>query len=271
MSTMPIQNPKSEIQNVPELENRPATTGGLFRALILLAFVMPWTMWFGVWNIVGALFKFEGMIKWGYSVWCRGITFVSGIRVAVQRKAEFDPSRSYVLLSNHQSAMDIPILMTACFPTFNVRFMAKESLFRIPFMGWAMSRTGYIPIRRENARHSAEIFQEMIAAKEAIKYSYILFPEGTRSEDGRMQPLKKGSIGLALRLGLPVIPVTLIDAYRANPKGTYRVRAGTVHVIFHEPISLEGQTREQRDALLERIQTAIASALPEDQRLNCAI
>jgi 1-acyl-sn-glycerol-3-phosphate acyltransferase len=144
--------------------------------------------------------------------------------------------------------------------------MSKESLFKIPFMGWAMSRSGFIPIRRENARHSAEIFQEMIAGKEAIKYTYILFPEGTRSEDGRLQPLKKGSIGLALRLGLPVIPVTLIDACRANPKGTYHVRSGTVHVIFHEPISLEGQSREQRDELLERIHRTIASALPDDQR-----
>jgi 1-acyl-sn-glycerol-3-phosphate acyltransferase len=249
-----------------ELTHRPATTGGLCRALLVLAFTIPWTMGWAVWVLVGAVFKIESMMIFGLATWARGILFLSGIRLAIAQRAEIDAGKPFVLLSNHQSALDIPILLAASYPKFNVRFMSKESLFKIPFMGWAMSRSGFIPIRRENARHSAEIFQEMIAGKGAIKYTYILFPEGTRSEDGRLQPLKKGSIGLALRLGLPVIPVTLIDACRANPKGTYRVRSGTVHVIFHEPISLEGQSREQRDDLLERIHRTIASALPDDQR-----
>jgi 1-acyl-sn-glycerol-3-phosphate acyltransferase len=258
-------NPESRIE-IPKSESRPATSGGAFRAILLLLFATPWTVFWALWCLIGAVFKSESMMKVGLGNWARGIVFCSGIRLAIQHKKELEAGKPYVLLSNHQSALDIPILMTACFPKLNVRFMSKESLFKIPFMGWAMSRTGFIPIRRENARHSAELFQEMIAGKETIKYSYILFPEGTRSEDGRLQPLKKGSIGLALRLGLPVVPVTLIDACRANPKGRILVRAGTVHVIFHEPISLEGQTRENRDELMERIHAKIGSALPEDQR-----
>jgi 1-acyl-sn-glycerol-3-phosphate acyltransferase len=131
-----------------------------------------------------------------------------------------------------------------------------------------MGRSGFVPIRRESPRHSAELFQAMTKVGK-VPYSYIIFPEGTRSPDGRLLPFRKGSIGLALRLGLPVVPVSLIDACRANPKGKYRVRPGAVNVVFHtpiEPATDAGSQRDSRDALEERVYGAIYSALPEDQR-----
>ena len=177
----------------------------------------------------------------------------------------------------------------ACPSAYDIRFMAKESLFKIPFLGWGMSRSGFVPIRRENPRHSAELLQNLAAQR--APYSYINFPEGTRSADGRLQPLKRGAIGLALRLNMPVVPVTIIDACHANPKGARRVRPGEVQVVFHEPLELAGSAGFQpaneggqdgrapegrqdacaprinsRDAWLERIQETIASALPEDQK-----
>jgi len=143
--------------------------------------------------------------------------------------------------------------------------MAKESLFKIPFLGWGMSLSGFVPIRRENPRHSAELFQDMARAQ--AQHSYIVFPEGTRSSDGRLQPLKRGAIGLVLRLNQPVVPVTIIDACRANPKEALCVRAGMVQVVFHEPIAVEASAApgQVRDELLEKVYAAIASALPEDQ------
>jgi 1-acyl-sn-glycerol-3-phosphate acyltransferase len=168
-------------------------------------------------------------------------------------------------MCNHQSALDIPILFGACQTEHDVRFMAKESLFKIPFLGWGMSRTGFVPIRRENARHSAELFQAI--TREKPEHSYVIFPEGTRSPDGRLQPLKRGSFGLALRMNVPIVPVTLIDACRANPKGRYLVRPGTVRLVFHEPIQPpQASHRDGRDELLEKVNAAILSALPADQR-----
>src|SRR5208283_5071063 len=97
---------------------------------------------------------------------------------------------------------------------------------------------------------------------------YINFPEGTRSADGRLQTFKRGAIGLALRLNLPVVPVTIIDACRANPKGSWRVRPGLVQVVFHEPLDLGSgaATGSRRADWLEHLQATIAAVLPEDQK-----
>ena len=244
---------------------RPATSGGKIRGLFMFLFSIFWCGTWGLWCTIFGLMRAQWLTTIGMQCWCGGTMFVSGIRTRIEWKAPLDPARPYVFLSNHQSALDIPILMKACLPNFNVRFFAKESLFKVPLMGWSLSATGFIPIRRESPRHSAELFQKMTQQK--IQYSYIIFPEGTRSPDGRLQPFKKGSFGLAVRLGIPVVPVTLIDACRANPKGTYQVRSGTVRAIFHEPIELAAEaSREDRDALLEKVYAAVLSALPEDQR-----
>ena len=254
-----------------ELHSRPGISGGALRSLILALVLIPWTVLWGSWAIVFGILGSGRMPTWGITVWSRGILLISGVRVEVIRKGELKPDQPYVFFINHQSALDIPILFQACRGHQQIRFMAKESLFKIPFIGWGMSLTGFIPIRRENARHSAEQVQGLKQSKKSFGYSYIVFPEGTRSPDGRLQAFKKGSIGMAQRLGLPLAPVTIVDACRANPKGTYRVRTGTVRVVFHEPIPIAAdapaiQGRAARDALAQNIFDTVASALPEEQK-----
>ncbi len=252
----------------PELTNRPAESGGIFRAVLLAIFLIPITVFFGLWAMFFAVIRLDDVVTWGLTIWAWIIVFVSGIKVDVQRHAEVLNARPCVFLCNHQSALDIPILFVACRGTHAIRFMAKESLFKIPFLGWGMSLSGFIPIRRESAKHSAELFKKLLSSKSGVKHSFIIFPEGTRSPDGRMQPLKRGTLGLAVRLGLPIVPVSIVDACRANPKGTLRIRPGTVRTIFHEPILIkDGEAeREQRDELLDQVTNAIASALPEEQK-----
>src|SRR5436305_3717628 len=109
-----------------------------------------------------AVVRLDGVVTWGLTVWARAIVFLSGVKVDLQRHAAVLDSRPCVFLSNHQSALDIPILFVACRGTHAIRFMAKESLFRIPFLGWGMSLSGFIPIRRESAKHSAEMFKELL-------------------------------------------------------------------------------------------------------------
>ncbi|HYF50140.1 MAG TPA: lysophospholipid acyltransferase family protein, partial [Planctomycetota bacterium] len=208
-------------------------------------------------------------------LWSRGLLLISGTRVKVTDLANLPADRNCVFLSNHQSALDIPVLLLATRPR-HTRFMAKEELFKIPFIGWGMSLTGFIPIRRENPRHSAEVFKQLTSTKTGSKFSYVIFPEGTRSADGRLQPLKLGSIGLVVRLGYPVIPVSVVDACRANPKKERVLRSGTVHVVFHPAIELPPSTddgkadREIRDKLRDDVYQAILSVLPEDQRPTSA-
>src|SRR6185295_2257405 len=110
-----------------------------------------------------------------------------------------------------------------------------------------------------------------IAAKNSAAYSYIMFAEGTRSPDGRLHEFKRGAIAMVLKLNMPLVPVTIIDACRANPKGRLLVRPGTVRVVFHEPImpdlnAFGGDERVMRDEVTKRLYEAVASALPEEQR-----
>lgn len=255
---------------VPDLTDRPMETGGRIRAFLLLIFLAPWTALWGSWSVVAGLCGSAWMYRTGMSTWSRGILFISGIKLRVTRQGELNPALSYTFFSNHQSALDIPILFAACLKTHDIRFMAKESLFKIPFLGWGMRCTGFIPIHRENARKFVEIFRQTTGSQQTNMHSYVIFPEGTRSSDGRLQPFKSGTIGLAQRMGLPIVPITLIDSFRANPKGKCRVRKGTVQVIFHEPLQVsgdgDGENRTRRDELVVITHATIASALPGEQK-----
>ena len=246
----------------PTLENRPGTTGGTAHALLLAPFILPWSMFSGLMTLIFGVLRLRRVCTFVLVAWGRAIVATSRVRVVVHGREHLKSSERYFFLSNHQSALDIPVLFQACGGEFHPRFMAKESLFKIPFFGWGMRGGGFIPIRRESARHSAEMFKAM--QREFIRYSYINFPEGTRSEDGRLQPFKRGAIGLALRLKVPIVPVTIIDACRANPKARICLRPGTVHVVFHEPVQPGPGTA--RDELMARLHATIGSALPEEQK-----
>lgn len=219
----------------------------------------------------------------GLTFWARGILIVAGVRVEMVRftlgrnnesREAFDARMNAhvpsVFVANHQSALDIPILLTALLRTHDVRFMAKESLFKIPFLGWGMAGNGFIPIRRESARAAADTFMK-ITARNGAGFSYIVFPEGTRSEVGHMQEFKRGAIALVMRLKRPLVPVALIDACRANPKGQLRVRSGTVRVVIGDALlpdeaALETDERAYRENVTKKLAGAIAALLPEDQK-----
>jgi 1-acyl-sn-glycerol-3-phosphate acyltransferase len=209
----------------------------------------------------------DWLFRGSLGTWSRGLIAVSGIKIEVIR-AEGLKNQPCVFLPNHQAAFDIPIMSAVCLRTHDVRFMAKESLFRIPFLGWGIGGNGFIPIRRESAKQATSTFNEIIA-KNNPAYSYIMFPEGTRSKDGHMLDFKRGAIGLVMKLKKPLVPVTIIDACRANPKNKLVIRKGTVRVIFHEPIlpeTWEGDERAKRDKLTKEIYETVAAPLPEDQK-----
>jgi len=252
-----------------ELSDRPKLSGGGLRTIILVPFVIFWSTLWGGWCTVAGWFKSAGMFVFGIRLWARGILWVGGVKLDVTRPPSLE-KRAFVFVGNHQSALDIPILIAACAPDFDVRFMAKESLFKIPFLGWGIAGNGFIPIRRENARHAANTFRE-IAAKNSPDNSCIVFPEGTRSEDGHLREFKRGAIALVSQLSRPLVPVSIIDACRSNPKGAWVVRSGTVRVVFHDPIPADinafaGDERAMRDGLTKQLFEAVASSLPDDQK-----
>ncbi|MBD3318154.1 MAG: 1-acylglycerol-3-phosphate O-acyltransferase [Chitinivibrionales bacterium] len=187
--------------------------------------------------------------------WCRHLLAVGGVRLSTEGIKKLDPNGRYVFLSNHGSALDIPVLIVGL--PYAVTFMAKKELFRIPFFGWGITVLGHIPVDRSSARKARESIVRAAEriAREAI--SLILFPEGTRSETGEVGEFKQGSLALAQRAGVPVVPVLLEGTHRVLGKKKALIRPGTVRLIVGDPISAAEARETDKRELADCMRNAI--------------
>src|SRR5262249_8358716 len=153
--------------------------------------------------------------------------------IEVRGLEHLDRSRSYIFLSNHVSNLDPPVLVPSIPGRCSV--LVKKEVFRIPILGTAMRMADLVPVDRHN-RESA--VASVSAAAEVMRrhVHMVIFVEGTRSRDGRLLPFKKGPFHLAMEVGVPVVPVTILGTYECWPKGSLAMRAGTATVIFHPPM-----------------------------------
>ena len=202
-------------------------------------------------------------------LWARIILWSAFVRVKVEGVARVPADGPVVFMSNHESWLDIPVLLLAV--PGQVRFLAKSSLFSIPFLGWAMRAMGFIPVDRENRRTAIKSF-ETAAARIRAGRSVLLFPEETRTPDGRLLEFQRGGFLIALKAGLPIVPVGLDGARRCMPKHTYVVRPGTITVRFGDPIPTAGRAVSEKTALMEQTRNAIAvlRGTPADVRERAA-
>lgn len=184
--------------------------------------------------------------------WSRLILRTTGVRVLRVGADRLDPRQSYVLASNHQSIYDIPILFASL--PLQLRIVAKASLGWIPFLGWHLRRTGHLLVDRRNP--GADIVQKMRRLTSEA-HSLIVFPEGTRSADGRVGRFKKGSFLVAIDAGLPVVPVSVAGSRHVMKKGRVMVRPGEVRVVVHEPVPTAGVSREDVIGFAARIRDIV--------------
>jgi len=172
-------------------------------------------------------------------VWASIVLAAAGIRVKT-RILEYPPAgRPVIFACNHGSLMDIPILYKALPVEF--RFLVKKELFRIPLLGFAMKTAGYIPIDRSGGRAAVKSMKEA-AARLREGASIVVFPEGTRTLDGRLQEYKEGGFMLAVKSGCPVVPVAIRGSFDILKKGSFIARPGEVEVIVGRPIEVSGDT-----------------------------
>jgi 1-acyl-sn-glycerol-3-phosphate acyltransferase len=195
-------------------------------------------------------------------VWARWILLASFVRLDVHGRESIPSSGAVLFCSNHLSYLDPPVLLVAL--GCPVRFLAKDSLFRIPFFGWAMRREGDIPIERDNPRSAARSIQR---AAEAVRAgaSFIIFPEGARSRDGEMQPFFSGAFRLAIHAQAPVVPVAVHGSRAALQPGSLLVRGGLVRVTVGEAISMDGHSVADQDLISFQTRQAIRHLLSEIQ------
>jgi len=190
--------------------------------------------------------------------WSRVMLRAVGARVRYAGLEHRDTPRPCFYVSNHESNVDIWALIQVL--PVDTKFVAKRSLFRIPFLGWAMRRAGFVEIDRAN-RSRAIHSLELAAARVRGGVPLIVFPEGTRSRDGGLGPFKKGSFHLALRAEATIVPVAIRGSGRILAARSWRVRPGAVEVRFLPPVDIARFLPDDHAGLLEAVRSRIASAL----------
>jgi len=188
------------------------------------------------------------------ALWSRLICKWNNIRVKIIGIENILTDRPQIFIANHQGYFDI-FALSGYLPV-QLRWISKASLFRVPFIGWAMSAAGYIPVERTNRKRSYQAFLNTI---ESVRKgnSIVIFPEGTRSSDGEIGPFKKGSQLLAQRSEVPMVPVTIIGTRNIIRKGSMLIHPGPVKIIISPKITLLSKDSKEGDEMLQTIRSTI--------------
>lgn len=190
--------------------------------------------------------------------WGKTITDLAGVTVTVRGREKLDPAKAYIFAANHLSMFDIFTLQG--YLGFGFRWLPKKELFSIPLFGKAMLRSGAVPIDRAHGRQALKSLDEA-AERIASGTSVVIFPEGTRSRDGKLQPFKPGVMVLAIKAGVPLVPVAIKGTYEVLPKGKFLVRSGAVEIRIGEPVDLSGYKMKQKGELAERLHNEVEKLL----------
>ena len=192
--------------------------------------------------------------------WSRAIVQRARIELRVERAELATPGESFVLMSNHQSLYDVPVIYQAL--DRRIRMVAKKELFRVPVWGRAMQRAGFISLDRSNRERSKET---LLASADTLHEgtSIWIAPEGTRSKDGQLGAFRKGGFHLALQSGCRILPITIVGTRAVLPAKGARVTDGcSVRVVLHPPVDPRSFGEARREELIEHVRNVIASALP---------
>lgn len=190
-------------------------------------------------------------------LWTWGILKIGGIRLMVKGLEHLDSSRQYIFMANHQSNIDIPVLVQSL-TKFELRWVAKKELLFVPLFGWAMWASKHIVVDRSNRSAAMTSLRK---ARERIEggISVVVFPEGTRSADGRFLPFKRGGFVLAVKTQTPVVPITINGSGTILPRGDWRMRGGEIEVIVSDPVPLDQYHAGNIRGLLSHVRAIMES------------
>jgi 1-acyl-sn-glycerol-3-phosphate acyltransferase len=215
----------------------------------------------GTMSLIASFFDASGRRQHAIACgWSRILLAVSGIHVVVEGVEKLDPAKGYVLVANHSSYMDIPVIM-ANIP-LQFRFFAKQGLFRIPFLGTHLQRAGHIPVVRDDARASLKSMTDGARMLRERNLSVLLFPEGGRQVDG-LAEFKEGTAYIAIKAGVPAVPIGLEGLRKILPMHTGVVYPGTVYLRVGDPIETANLTIRDREALTLQLHDRVAELCGE--------
>jgi 1-acyl-sn-glycerol-3-phosphate acyltransferase len=236
----------------------------VIRSLVFGVVVVVSTIFFSVVAIVAGLLNAEkGAYDWVHRNWSRLVLRAAGVPVRVEGLNHIEPGGAQIIVSNHQSMFDI-WAMFATLPV-SLRFVAKKELSRIPIFARAMRHAGHVFIDRKDRVQAAEAMRRAGVRMQKEGLSLGLFPEGTRSRDGRLGPFKKGTFALALETRTKVVPI-VVDGGAEITARPLRVQPRPLLLYCGEPIELDEPDAPDRDVLLERSRREISAMLAQARR-----
>ena len=230
----------------------------------LIPLISVYTIVLGTLSIASSLFERDGHFAHRCArTWSKLILITTGVRVHIRGIDRLEQGHTYVFISNHQSIYDIPILFASL--PFQVRIIAKASLGRFPFLGWHLQRTGHLLVDRRDPHHTAILARWKGLVSHGL--SLIVFPEGTRSLDGRVGRFRAGSFLLALEARLPIVPISVSGSRQVMRKGRLTTSPGEVALTVHQPIPVPAlDSPSVRDArVLAARARAIVQPLAEQE------
>ncbi len=198
--------------------------------------------------LISLLFNKSGeLFHWFCREWARVVVRVCGTSVTVHGSENVQPGKGYVYVSNHASMFDIPAVI-AGIPD-QIRLVYKKELEKIPIFGWGLKYGSYIGVERGSGVEAQKSLDEAVA-KIQNGESVLLFAEGTRTLDGKLQPFKRGAFHIAVRAGVPVVPLTINGSYAILPKHSISINPGAVELILEKPIYLDGEEGKETELKL---------------------
>ena len=218
-------------------------------------------LWYAYTVVMGTLsllmwpFDRTGSLQhWCARWWCRLVAWSIFARIRVHGAEKLRPGQSYVYIANHASLIDTPALFA--YLPYPFRIMAKRELFWVPFMGWYLAAAGHFPIDRRDPRRTARSIRAVI---EGVRsgHSLAVFPEGTRTRDGRLQAFKPGAFKIAVKAAVPIVPITIRGAFELLPRMTLAPTPGRIDVIVGTPIDTREYDERSLPALIERTKDVI--------------
>jgi len=214
-----------------------------------------WTVVMATGSLLSSLVDREGRIQQWFAVtWSKVILKITGIPLTVRGMEKIDAAQPHLYALNHLSALDIPVVYVAM--PCHFRIMAKLELFRYPFMGWHMRRSGQVPIERENAVASMRSLNRAAAILKGGQ-PLVVFPEGGRSLNGQVKPFLPGVFYVAIKAGVDVVPMALVGTFEALPMETLHIKPRPLELLVGEPISSAGYGLRDMDKLAAKVQTAV--------------
>jgi 1-acyl-sn-glycerol-3-phosphate acyltransferase len=222
----------------------------------LIPAIAIYTIVLGTASLASSILDRRGYFAHGCArAWSWLILATTGVSVDVHGLEALARGRTYVFVSNHQSIYDIPVVFSSL--PFQLRIIAKESLGQFPFLGWHLRRTGHLLVDRRNPDRAGILRRWKALVGQGL--SLVVFPEGTRSADGRVGVFKAGSVLLAIEAELPIVPVSVDGTRHVMRKGELTTRPGHATVIVHPPIDTRGMATSDARSLADRLRTIVAA------------